>query len=289
MEESEPLSDTLGLFTAKPKSQSHLKPTPSMQGQGVAPGEGSPEFVNQTVTTMLNKLSIQNFDLVSAQIAELANHSVDEVDGHSLIQVTHSVFKHAISHAFFSEIYARLCGFLIEHISEDIRAEGVNDADGKPVSGASLFRKHLLKLCQDALDRGCSAQGSTTLAAPMKLEDENTVTGGEVSHLEEVRASQKAKRRYVGLLKFIGEIFKQRIIAERVVHECIKKLLRNVESSEEEIESLCMLLATAGRVLDTPKARNHMDIYFSRLQDLVNGGQVSGRIRCMLLVSQICV
>jgi hypothetical protein len=37
----------------------------------------------------------------------------------------------------------------------------------------------------------------------------------------------------------------------------------NVDNPEEEIESLCKLLTTVGGLLDSQKARVHMDVYFS--------------------------
>ena len=49
------------------------------------------------------------------------------------------------------------------------------------------------------------------------------------------------------------------------MHECIKKLLGNVDNpEEEEIESLCKLLAAVRSMLDIQKARGHLDVYFSR-------------------------
>ena len=53
------------------------------------------------------------------------------------------------------------------------------------------------------------------------------------------------------------------------MHECVKQLLRKVEYPEEEqIEILCQLLKTVGQLLDVPKARAHMDVYFMRMKEL---------------------
>ncbi|KAJ2985127.1 hypothetical protein NUW54_g10254 [Trametes sanguinea] len=74
------------------------------------------------------------------------------------------------------------------------------------------------------------------------------------------------------------------MLTERIMHECIKKLLGNVENpEEEEIESLCKLLTTVGALLDTPKARAHMDVYFSRMKELTKSGNVNSRMQFMLL------
>jgi translation initiation factor 4G len=102
---------------------------------------------------------------------------------------------------------------------------------------------------------------------------------------EEYYTAQKAKRQGLGLIKFIGELFKLQMLTERIMHECVKKLLGNVQNpEEEEIESLCKLLATVGSILDTTKARAHMDVYFSRMKELVKSPSVTPRMQFMLRV-----
>jgi len=69
------------------------------------------------------------------------------------------------------------------------------------------------------------------------------------------------------------------------MHECVKKLLVNVENPEEEdIESLCQLLKTVGQLLDMPKARARMDVYFTRMKELGKSTNVSSRMQFMLEV-----
>ena len=86
-------------------------------------------------------------------------------------------------------------------------------------------------------------------------------------------------------MKFIGELFKLQMLTERIMHECIKKLLSGVDNpEEEETESLCKLLTTVGHALDTSKARRHMDVYFSRMKELAKSNNVTSRIQFMLSV-----
>ncbi|KIL61104.1 hypothetical protein M378DRAFT_167265 [Amanita muscaria Koide BX008] len=73
------------------------------------------------------------------------------------------------------------------------------------------------------------------------------------------------------------------MLTERIMHECIKKLLGSVQ--DQEIESLCKLLTTVGALLDTPKARAHLDVYFQRMQLLRK--DVSPRMQFMLQVSKL--
>ena len=102
---------------------------------------------------------------------------------------------------------------------------------------------------------------------------------------EEYYAAQKAKQRGLGLIKFIGELFKLQMLTERIMHECVKKLLGNVDNpEEEEIESLCKLLTTVGIILDTQKARAHMDVYFSQMKELTKSLHVTPHMQFMLQV-----
>lgn len=70
------------------------------------------------------------------------------------------------------------------------------------------------------------------------------------------------------------------------MHECVKKFLGNVANPEEvEVEALCTLLTTAGHLFDTVKARAHMDVYCSRMRELVKNPNTNSRMRSILQVS----
>ncbi|KZV84795.1 hypothetical protein EXIGLDRAFT_776164 [Exidia glandulosa HHB12029] len=163
---------------------------------------------------------------------------------------------------------------------------------GQPITGGLLFRKYLLNQCQEDFERGWTDQAKTAAAAAEKVQDDEvkkksnqTAQGGaEVSFSDEYYAAQKSKRRDLGLVRFIGELFKLQMLTERIMHECIKTLLSNVANpGEEEIESICKLLTTVGQLLDTSKARSDMDIYFKRMCDLSESPNIDSRMKYMLL------
>ncbi|KAG8391467.1 hypothetical protein BUALT_Bualt01G0190800 [Buddleja alternifolia] len=67
-------------------------------------------------------------------------------------------------------------------------------------------------------------------------------------------------RRRLGNIRLIGELYKKRMLTERIMHECINKLLGQHQNPDEEnIEALCTLMSTIGEMIDHPKAKNHMD------------------------------
>jgi translation initiation factor 4G len=252
----------------------------------------SPEIVDRKVKALLNKLTMEKFDSISDQIIAWANRSETQKDGRTLIQVIRLVFEKATDEAAWSEMYARLCRKMMEQISPKVQDDGIKNAEGKPIAGGHLFRKYLLNRCQEDFERGWVNKEATAAAAATKASEDQAVKAAangskeeeEIAlYSEEYYAAQKAKRQGLGLIKFIGELFKLQMLTERIMHECVKKLLGNVENpEEEEIESLCKLLTTVGQMLDTNKARAHMDVYFSRMKELTKSPNVSSRMQFML-------
>ena len=255
------------------------------------PDTDSPEVVDRKVRALLNKLTMERFDSISDQIITWANKSENEHDGRTLIQVIRLVFEKATDEAAWSEMYARLCRKMMEQISPKVQDEGIKNAEGKPIAGGQLFRKYLLDRCQEDLERRWAAKENTADAKASEDQAAKAAVAkdefGEAAlYPDEYHAAQEAKRQKLGLIEFFGELFKLQMLTERVVHESVKKLLGNLENpEEEEIESLCKLLTTVGQWLDTPKARAHMDVYFSRMKELVKNPKINSRMQFMLLVS----
>ena len=233
--------------------------------------------VERKVKGLLNKLTMEKFDSISDQIIEWANKSEAEKDGRTLIHVVRLVFEKAIDEAALSEMYAQLCSKMMKTISPNVRDDGIRNAEGEHITGGQLFRKYLVNCCQEDFERGWAARASEDAAVKKVAEG----SGGVEHH-----TARRAKRRGLGLIQFIGELYKLQMLTERIMHECIKKLLANVENpEEEEIESLCRLLTTVGSLLDNPKARGHMDTYFARMEVLGKSNNVTSRVQLMLRVS----
>ncbi|KAI0079837.1 hypothetical protein K474DRAFT_1658664 [Panus rudis PR-1116 ss-1] len=282
-----------GLEPVAPLELSANRWTPMSIAKKAQPmDDTSPEVVERKVKALLNKLTMERFDSISDQIIEWANKSEKEKDGRTLIQVIKLVFEKATDEATWSEMYARLCRKMMEQISSKVQDDGIRNAEGKPIAGGQLFRKYLLNRCQEDFERGWAAKDATAAAAATKASEDQAAkaaaekdpSGESALYSDEYYAAQKAKRQGLGLVKFIGELFKLQMLTERIMHECIKKLLSNVDNpEEEEIESLCKLMTTVGQLLDTPKARAHMDVYFTRMKELAKSPNVNSRMTFMLL------
>jgi translation initiation factor 4G len=246
------------------------------------------------VNVLLNELLTENFDSISDQIIARANKSRQERDGHSLIEVIRHLFGKAIDEPTRSDIYARLCRKMMPRISPQIQIDGLMNAQGKPIAGGQLIRKFLLEHCQGDFDRRWARKETTADAAAAEDDAANVADAGKDADTEEVAlnsdedpAAQRAKLQ--GVIKFMGELFKVQLLTEPIMHEYVKKFLGgDAENPEEEnMESLCTLLTTVGAVLDTPKARAHLNSYFSRVKEFAQSPNVSPRMQLMLQVYSI--
>lgn len=150
-----------------------------------------------------------NFDLVSDQIIEYIDQSESEKDGATLIQVIKLVSEKAEDEAALGEKCVRLCRKVAERVSPNIQDETIRGAGGQPNIGGTLFRKYLYR---DDFERGWSAKEAAARTA-RKTRD-NKASGAvvqaksSVAVSDEHYAAAKAKRQGLGLIQFIGELYK---------------------------------------------------------------------------------
>jgi len=234
------------------------------------------------VQSLLNTLTPDDFDFVSDLIVMWANSSEGEEDASTLAEITRLVFEKAVSEATSSQLYVRLSRKIMEQLNSAVLGKGT---ENHPVTGGDLFQKLLVNRCQQDFERVCLRRTETT-AVDTSSSVENTAVekngDNELLHSNETHANKQTKR--LGLIRFIGELIKAQILEERVVHECIRKLLINIDDPrEEEVESICALLETVGPSLDTTNGRIRMDIYFRRVKSLSSNEKVDSRLRSKFL------
>lgn len=238
-----------------------------------------PQMVQRKVKAALNKMTPENFDKISDQILQIAAQSKDESDGRTLRQVIQLTFEKATDEAHWASMYAKFCKRMLEMMSPEIRDENIRDRTGAVVNGGALFRKYLLNRCQEEFERGWK------MALPEAPEggDKKTLEAAMLS--DEYYIAAAAKRRGLGLVQFIGELYKLGMLTERIMHECVKKLVDYQGIPDEaEVESLSKLLRTIGANLDsTEKGKLMMDAYFQRIESMMNIPDLNSRLKFMLL------
>jgi translation initiation factor 4G len=253
-------------------------PTPGSSG---APGHMDPDMVQRKVKAALNKMTPEKFDKIADQILAIAAQSKDEADGRTLRQVIQLTFEKATDEAHWASMYAKFCKRMLETMSPEIKDESILDKNGNIVSGGNLFRKYLLNRCQEEFERGWK------MDLPDKPEGERGEEKTEEAAMlsDEYYIAAAAKRRGLGLVQFIGELYKLSMLTERIMHECVKKLVDYTGIPDEaEIESLTKLLKTIGGNLDsTEKGKPMMDVYFTRIQTMIDTPELPSRLRFMLM------
>lgn len=216
------------------------------------------EAKQRTLKAILNKLTPQNFEKLFEQVK-----AVNIDNAVTLTGVISQIFEKALMEPTFCEMYANFC----LHLAADL-------PDFSEDNEKITFKRLLLNKCQEEFERGEREQ-----------EEANKADEGEVKQSDEEREEKriKARRRMLGNIRLIGELYKKRMLTERIMHECIKKLLGQYQDpDEEDIEALCKLMSTIGEMIDHPKAKEHMDAYFERMKLLSNNMNLSSRVRFML-------
>lgn len=240
----------------------------------------APDIVQRKVKSNLNKMTPNNFDKISDQILAIAAQSKDETDGRTLRQVIQLTFHKATDEAHWAEMYAQFCKRMLESMSPEIKDESILNNKGEVATGGALFRKYLLTRCQTEFEQGWKVN------LPEKPEGESEEA---VMLSDEYYIAAAAKRRGLGLVRFIGELFKLNMLTERIMHECVKKLVDYEGVPDEaEVESLTSLLKTIGANLDgTEKGHQLMDIYFVRIKAMTETPNLPSRLKFMLMVRTI--
>lgn len=235
----------------------------------------APELVQRKVKSLLNKMTMENFERISDQILEIASQSKYEKDGRTLRQVIELTFAKAVDESHWSSMYAQFCMKMLTNVDPEIEDENIKDQKDNPVKGGPLFRKYLLNKCQEEFEQGWSDKLPTN--------EDGTPLDPELMSDEYYKAVA-AKRRGLGLIRFIGELFMLGLLSEKIIHACIGKLCGTDDPSEEVIESLCQLVTTVGKKVDSnPNARRYVDAYFVKMKEFQNQPGLPSRLRFKLM------
>ncbi|XP_072522649.1 eukaryotic translation initiation factor 4 gamma 3 isoform X2 [Salminus brasiliensis] len=216
------------------------------------------------VRSILNKLTPQMFTPLMKQVTDLTINTEERLKG-----VIDLVFEKAIDEPSFSVAYANMC-----HCLATLKVP-MADKPGTTVN----FRKLLLNRCQKEFERD-KMDDAAFEKKQKELDSATSVSEKERLQEELEEAKDKARRRSTGNIKFIGELFKLRMLTEPIMHDCVVKLLKNHD--DESLECLCRLLTTIGKDLDFEKAKPRMDQYFNQMEKIVKERKTSSRIRFML-------
>ena len=269
------------------------------------------EKAQKSLKSMLNKITPQNFEKITKQIIDKIN---ERKKAKTLSGFIGQIFDKALTETTFSELYARLVASLNPALPE------LEDDDGSPVQ----FRRTLLNKCQEEFETGAVAMKAVAERerrehdqpkGQPEVEETETEDGEITDEQREQRdaaaeakrqdkvaaeAEVKARKRMLGNIIFVGQLYRFGVLTEGVMHSCIKTLLEETENPRsEDVECLCKLLTTVGRPMDSSQrsqkstdektghvstvlTKDLMDVYFKRIDALGKNEALDVRHRFML-------
>eukprot|EP01006_Ploeotia_vitrea_P010616 TRINITY_DN27541_c0_g1_i1.p1 TRINITY_DN27541_c0_g1~~TRINITY_DN27541_c0_g1_i1.p1 ORF type:complete len:951 (-),score=99.33 TRINITY_DN27541_c0_g1_i1:80-2908(-) len=228
----------------------------------VAPTDATQKTA-KAVQGILNKITPEKYDnLVDKICKEIFVFNVydpnDETAMNVLDNMIGMTFEKALAEPQWSNMYADVCKHLCDVASAASQnSEPTSGGDSQPVP-LGLFRRLLIDRCQSEFEAGV-----------------------------EVDSDDKLRKRRVANMKFIGELFKRSLLTEKIMHDVIQRLLLGGGAEDhmptaEEIEVLCKLWMTVGKILDRPQAQRYIEYYFTQMTRLSKTFPES-RLRFMLL------
>lgn len=209
------------------------------------------ESVRAKVKGILNKITAQNFATLSDQLVTWSQDNVK--DAEQLRMLVSLVYQYAIDDQNFVRMYAGLCTRLSKQLPT---FEDPNNA-----SQDATFRYYLLSKCQYEFQSGV------------------TVLPGQTPSAEK-------KKLMIGNINFVGELYKVDLLPEKIMHKCIKHLVREPSPSEDDSEQLCNLMTRIGKKLDSgknPKYLKWIDDYFERFLLLSQSESQTSRTKFLFL------
>ncbi|KAL8188114.1 UNVERIFIED_CONTAM: hypothetical protein K2H54_061808 [Gekko kuhli] len=238
------------------KAEKAWKPSSKRATEAEDPENIKTQELFRRVRSILNKLTPQMFQQLMKQVTELSIDTEERLKG-----VIDLIFEKAISEPNFSVAYANMCRCLM----------GLKVPTTDKPTVMVNFRKVLLNRCQKEFEK----DKDDDEIFEKKQKEMDAAGPEEKARLKEELddARDKARRRSLGNIKFIGELFKLKMLTEAIMHDCVVKLLKNHD--EESLECLCRLLTTIGKDLDFEKAKPRMDQYFNQMEKIIKEKKTS--------------
>jgi len=233
------------------------------------------EVIRKKALALLNKLTLENKSTIHEQFT---NHIVEEVKSIDECNVVvSSIFEKSCAEAKFSNLYADLCHVVQSNLSgvkPNLEREANPDLVKENEDLKGLFRRSIINLCQLNFNKRLSTEALQGTDEQIIAQLDNT------------------KRKMMGNIKFIGDLFKHKLIHESIVHHIIAKLLtprdkdydsnqRSRRKLDDQLEGCCRLLQTVGKQIDVPKAKEWIDQYFDYMVHYQKNAQL--RIQFMVL------
>ena len=221
-------------------------------------GKTALEVVQKSIRSVLNKLAPEKFNELMGQVDQIVLDTNEKMSAAISI-----IFEKALDESKFAELYAKMC----RHVSLQRKNSG------------EAFRKAILLKCQKEFEH------TTKLHENLKKFDVEIEKEADEERRSEMRGESEVrtrtfKKRMKGNIKFVGELFKQRMLGVNVMKYCVSELFKG--GTDEHYDTMCSLLATVGRQMESEGSGEYLDGLFAKFaRGLENKAFESSRIRFM--------
>jgi hypothetical protein len=187
-----------------------------MEGQNETATSDSPEEILRKATAILNKLSWTTLDKLTVRFVETLSGGAKSTHGDadpSLSKETvrgtmQMIVDKAMAEPHFAELYARF--------------------SGKLAAVHKTFKKMLLSICQEQFE----------------ISDKEPEFPASMDPAEKAYELLQSRKQSIGLMAFIGELYKLKLIKGAIMIGCLQRLM--VIDDEEKLECFTNLMATIG-------------------------------------------
>lgn len=234
---------------------------------------------------LLNRLTVEKFDTIYKNILLSGIETVQQAS--MLVKI---IFEKAIAQHHFIPMYVELCAKLSYdlHNFSDSQAPSGDQQQGEAAASEkkpepksakkSDFMCILLNCCQDFFESNLKP-----LKFPPDLEGD-----------DKFEFELKYKHRMRGNMVFVGELFKQKLLAAKLLITCLDQVFAkreeciastgSIDTGDNHLEGVCTLLQTVGKSFDTDKWKyaGELEKRIQKLTDLGKNANICFRIRCLI-------
>lgn len=222
--------------------------------------ETDPEVIVRKANLILNKLSVTKFEKLSDDFMSVGLDTPELME-----RAVEMIVLKAQMEEHFCFMYADLCRKITDRWGESVPGDGKEQEEelGK------AFRVRLLERCQEEfeVDRVKALEEIRASDLPQEEKDEKEII---------------LKKRFMGHMRFVGEIFMKDLVSPKIMYSCIDMLMESTD--EETLVCMVKLLETIGSKLeayDQRKKKGKFTAYFEKVTEL-SESHPSSRMRFML-------
>ena len=227
------------------------------------------DAIKKELRAILNRLTKDNYELLKDEILEIIKDKIENQE-----KFLDIFFIKAIKEKSYSEIYAKLCKYLNKVLPQKNPSK-----KEKGKSTSSIFREQLLAKCRDILKK-------TNYDEYIKEDD------------PEERII-KLKKFILGNVNFLTELVKIKMLAKKVIPECINYLFDRYEKDKDKtlklihVEAIILFTDKFGALIhseNTSKKPEEGNLYktkideiFKKLEKIKEDKEIPGYIRYLII------